>query len=348
MSAARQAPTTWNQADPDQMHDRLVAWARSVVGSSAEVSVVSRMPGHSGTSYGFDLSEPGTDPWHLVIRVPPFGVRRSGATDLLRQVPLLRLLDAHDVPVPRVRFSDDDERWFGTPYLVVDRVDGSMPGDIFAGAVPAPTRERRDVLFDQAMDVLGRIHAVDTAALPDGWATPLHLPDLLDHWLRLLERSKSTDLIAEGRALHAKLRATVPASPPPAGLVHGDFYQNNWMSSGDRLTAVLDWESGHLGPAPIDVGYVAMMYDPQSWDPALRTDLVDHGRSEYLLARYEHASGRALEHPAWYRALAGLRLGTLTAYFLRLHRTGRRPDHTWETIEPSAASMFSRATSLLS
>lgn len=346
MSAPGVDPTDWDQADPEQMHDRLAAWARSVAGGSADVGAVSRMPGHSGTTYGFDLHLPGADPQQLVIRVPPLGVRRSGVTDLLRQVPLLRLLEAADVPVPRVRSSGDDERWFGTPYLVVERVEGSMPGDIFAGAVPAPTRERRDVLFDQAIDVLARVHGVDAGALPQGWATPVHLPDLLGHWLRLLERCESPDLIAAGRGLHARLSATVPASRPPTGLVHGDFYQNNWMSCGDRLTAVLDWESAHLGPAPIDAGYVSMMYDPHSWDPALRTDLVDHDRPDHLLARYERASGRPLPHLEWYRALAGLRLGTLTAYFLRLHRTGRRPDDTWETIGPSAAPMFDRAASL--
>jgi len=90
-----------------------------------------------------------------------------------------------------------------------------------------------------------------------------------------------------------------------------------------------------------------MMYDPASWDPALRTDLVDDDRPERILARYETTSGRPPGHPQWYRALTGPRLGTLTAYFLRLHRIGRRPDETWETIGPSAAYMFARATELV-
>lgn len=336
--------TDWDQGDPDRMRDRLAAWALAEAGS--DVGAVARMPGHSGISYGFELNgEP------LVIRVPPLGVKRSGTTDVLRQVPLLRLLDAHDVPVPRVRFSGDDERWFGTPYLVVERVPGAMPGDIFDGVPPAPSDVERDALFGQAVDTLVRIHGIDPAPLPDGWATPVVLTELLDQWLRLLERCEDTSLnlgvdsalIDAGRGL----RASVP-EPPATGLVHGDFYQNNWMASGSTLTAVLDWESAHLGPAPIDAGYLAMMYDPASWDPALRTDLVDDHRPERLLARYEATSGRTLEHPEWYRALAGLRLGTLTVYFLRLHRTGRRPDETWETIGPSAASMFARATELVS
>lgn len=321
------------------MHDRLAAWARA---SGQVVGDVSRMPGHSGISYGFALDgEP------LVIRVPPLGVKRSGTTDVLRQVPLLRLLESHGVPVPRVHSGGDDERWFGTPYLIVERVRGAMPGDIFAGAVPAPSESERDALFDQAVDALVRVHGIDPAPLPPGWAEPVDLTGLLDHWLRLLERCEDAALMEAGRDLHARLRASVPETSP-AGLLHGDFYQNNWMASGSELTAVLDWESAHLGPAPIDAGYLAMMYDPASWDPGLRTDLVDDDRPGRILARYESTSGRPLDHPGWYRALAGLRLGTLTAYFLRLHRTGRRPDETWETIGPSAAYMLGRAGELAS
>ena len=126
--------------------------------------------------------------------------------------------------------------------------------------------------------------------------------------------------------MHSRLHASVPDSAPGTGLVHGDFYQNNWMASDGRLTAILDWESGHLGPTSIDVGYVAMMYDAASWDPALRTDLVDVDRPEHLLDRYASAAGAPVCHAAWFRALAGLRLGALTAYFVRLHRALRAAD----------------------
>jgi aminoglycoside phosphotransferase (APT) family kinase protein len=189
------------------MHDRLVAWARA---AGHDTGAVSRMPGHSGISYGFELDgEP------LVIRVPPLGVKRSGTTDVLRQVPLLRLLDAHDVPVPRVRFSGDDERWFGPPYLVVERVPGAMPGDIFAGAVPAPSDVERDELFGRAVDALVRIHEIDPAPLPDGWATPVVLIELLDHWLRLLERCEDPSLIDAGRDLHAGCTRRSRTRRPP-------------------------------------------------------------------------------------------------------------------------------------
>ena len=60
----------------------------------------------------------------LVMRMPPKGVRQSGNTDVLRQVPLLHALKRHGVPVPTVRWSGDDLRWFEVPYLMVERLPG--------------------------------------------------------------------------------------------------------------------------------------------------------------------------------------------------------------------------------
>lgn len=334
----------WDRDDPAQVHARLDRWARAEHGAHARVGDVVRMPGHSGTTYGFTLVGTGADA-HLVIRVPPWGVKHDGVTDVLRQVPLLEVLADHGVPVPRVRASGDDPRWFGTPYLVVDRVDGAMPGDMFGGEVPAPTRDERDVLFEAAMGALARIHTVDVARLPEGWSTPTSPADLVEHWTALLERSGWPELEPVGRVVRERLLARVPTATSP-GLVHGDYYQNNWLVHRGALNAVLDWESAHLAPTAIDIGYVAMMYDAPSWDGALRTDLVDPGRPESLLDAYARAAGREPVAPTWFRALAGLRLGALTAYFLRLHRTGRRPDATWETIGRSAPSLLERAAAL--
>jgi len=53
--------------------------------------------------------------------------------------------------------------WFGTPYLIVDRVAGAAPGDVFAeGGAPAPAH----AVFAEAMRVLARIHATPP---PSAW-----------------------------------------------------------------------------------------------------------------------------------------------------------------------------------
>lgn len=336
----------WPQDDPAAVRDRLRDWAREHASPDVTVDAVERLPGHSGITYGFDLhARAGRD--RLVLRVPPLGVRRQGNTDLLRQVPVLRALTAHAVPVPRVRWSGADPRWFGTPYLVVDRLAGGTLGDVLVDREVPPDRPtgRRD-LFGQAVDALAAVHAVDVPAHLAGWDDPRPLPGLVDRWLRLLGRWADPATARVGAAAARQLLERLPRSPGPAGLVHGDFYSNNWLYDGARLTAVLDWEAAHTGPVAIDVGWLCMMYDPSSWDPARRPDLAVSPTPEFLLERYEAAAGVSVVDPDWFRALAGLRLAALTAYYRGLHRSGQRPDPAWEWIGGSLPAMLDRAVEL--
>lgn len=151
----------------------------------------------------------------------------------------------------------------------------------------------------------------------------------------------------QSRAAVAGLCRHLPADAGPVGLVHGDFYSNNWLFDGPRLSAVLDWEVVHVGQAAADLGWLAMMYDPASWDPAHRADIALSPAPEALLARYEARSGRALTEPDWFRALAGVRMAALTTYFLAQHRHGNLHDPTWERIATSVPFMLARAVDLL-
>ena len=59
------------------------------------------------------------------------------------------------------------------------------------------------------------------------------------------------------------------------------------------------------------------------------------------------AYGAPLRDVAWFRALAGMRLAALTAHYLRMHRSGQRPDATWEGFGESVPYMLDRAVAVL-
>ena len=59
------------------------------------------------------------------------------------------------------------------------------------------------------------------------------------------------------------------------------------------------------------------------------------------------AYGAPLLDVAWFRALAGLRLAALTVHYLRMHRTGQRPDATWEAFGASVPYILGRALAVL-
>jgi len=322
---------TWRQDDAAAMQERLQRWAADTLGPNTVVDGLERMPGHSGITWAFTV-----DDQRLVLRMPPLGARRSAATDVHRQAPLLVALAEHGVPAPTLRWSGEHGHWFGTPYLIVDRVAGASPGDVFAvGGAPAPSR----AVFAEAMRVLARIH---DSPPPSDWRAATPLAAVVDHWRKLLEETPEPSWIPAGAALHERLRAAVPAVGP-LGLVHADFYANNWMVAGGGLVAVLDWEGAHRGDGRVDVGWIAMIYDRASWHPAQRPDIADAPDPEELVAAY----GTPLDDVAWFRALAGMRLAALTAHYLRMHRSGRRPDATWEAFGESVPYILGRAVDLL-
>ena len=129
----------------------------------------------------------------------------------------------------------------------------------------------------------------------------------------------------------------------PAGLVHADYYANNWMIADGALVAVLDWEGAHRGDARVDIGWIAMMYDRASWHPDQRPDIAAAPEPEELVAAY----GTPQADVAWFRALAAMRLAALTAHYLRMHRSGQRHDATWESFGVSVPYMLDRAVALL-
>ena len=51
------------------------------------------------------------------------------------------------------------------------------------------------------------------------------------------------------------LEANAPPTPAQPSLVHGDFRTGNYIISGGRLAAVLDWEFCHWGDPDEDVGW---------------------------------------------------------------------------------------------
>jgi aminoglycoside phosphotransferase (APT) family kinase protein len=65
--------------------------------------------------------------------------------------------------------------------------------------------------------------------------------------------------------------------------------------------------------------------------------------AEEIVAAYEAATGRAVEHLGWYRGLAAWRMAAITAMNHRLHVEGRRVDPTWDLIAESFESMVGAA-----
>jgi aminoglycoside phosphotransferase (APT) family kinase protein len=322
---------------------QLDAWAAAHYDEGVTVSPPEVMPGHAGLSFGFRVERHGTVLDDLVVRLPPAGVRRSGNTDVLRQVPLLRALARAGVPVAPVPWWDADERWFGVPYLMTSR----LPGDTYVMRDPSAVHgdlSPADVL-GQAVEALAQVHLVDWRVDLADWEAPKDLDAEIRFWDPLLEKSGDAH-IDLGRRVGELLRDRLPETRY-LGVFHGDFQTNNVLFHDGRLVAVLDWEISGIGDQLLDLGWLLMMNDAASW--ADGAGLPGLPPFEAIVERYAIASGRpvTLADVAWYRALSGYRFGVISCFNVMLHRSGKRPDPEWDRIAPSIPYLFGRAEELL-
>lgn len=343
--------------EPGELEPLLEAFCRAKTGDRrAEVSGIEVLPGHAGFSWGFTVRHgAGSAPreeW-LVLRLPPPGVRWVGTADVVRQARVMRALRDTPVPVPAVRWAGDDLQWFGRPYSVVERLPGET---LWLTEALAPRPITFDAPFlhrvaEQAAAALAALHRVDwQAKLPD-WGPPLSLEDEVLRWDWLLartadpERAADPSLTAAGPTVRDRLLARVPP-PPQHGIFHGDYQWTNLLVYEGRLLAVLDWELAGVGATGMDVGWLAVFSDPESWVGRARST-APLPRAEEIVALYEEALGEPMSGIRWYRALAGYKFALITGLNLSLHRRGKRPDPHWEDIGPSAPRLLERALEML-
>ena len=324
----------------EEITQRLQAWAQGQFGGQAQVAGVKSLGGHSQVTVGFEVSAPGQETERLVLKMPPPGVTARNNFDVMRQVPVLQALHAHGVPAPQACYWSADTSAFGGPFLMMSRLRGSSPGDVFSHEAGRGIVDR-DRQFGDAVRTLTRIHCVGEQDL-QGWGVVRKVDEEIEHWVQVVHKSSDQAWIAQAMRVREKLLRNQPEHVP-IGLVHGDYYTNNWVFDGAELAGVVDWEGASLGPVLLDLGWVCMMYDPESWGPLRRAKMGWEPKPEIFVEWYAQHSELDLTHIDWYRALAAYRLACITAYYFELHRTGKRHNPAWDVLGEAFPFMLSAA-----
>jgi aminoglycoside phosphotransferase (APT) family kinase protein len=166
------------------------------------------------------------------------------------------------------------------------------------------------------------------------------LRDEITRWDRILAKAPDASWASAGQRVRERLLQSMPPSPPPA-LVHGDYQPGNLLYEAGRMTGIIDWELASIGSPLLDVGWLMMLADHQSWQPDW-TPVCP--LTPLAIAERYGADPRAM---AWWQALAGYRLGAIACLNVYLHRSGRRPDVVWERFALAIPTMFGRAAALL-
>lgn len=334
-------------SDPAAVRDRLEHWARAHYDGGATVPQAWPMPGNAGLSFGFDVVDGRGTTWPLVIRLSPPGVLRRGNTDVLRQVPLLATLAEAGVPVARVTWASGDAAWFGTDALVQERLT-AWPLHLWEPRLSHPAAaEDVGPFLDQAVVALAAIHRTPWKDSLGDWEPMRTIASEVEFWSQLLARSGQPALARAGGRLGEDLLARQPADLQ-LGIFHGDYQTNNvlYAEAGD-LVAVIDWEISGLGPQLLDLGWLALFTDPSCWDAGYAAGMQVVAEPATLRHRYEDAAQAPVDSFDFFRAFACYRFGVIAAFNLRLHRTGRRVDASYDRIAPSVPTLFERGRELV-
>ena len=232
------------------------------------------------------------------------------------------------MPAPAPAVVVTDLGWIGSPFLVMPRVVGDIPGPapLFDPYVRDAGPALQRLMYDGLIDTLAAIHAVpwrDTALESLGPGTRLR--DAVDYWAAYVAwSSQGEPLPALAEALEWCARH-LPAERD-AVLLWGDVRLGNLVFDAERrVTAVLDWDLASLGPPELDLGW---LFGLEFMMEALFGARVPGfpGTLE-ALERYERRTGYEAKDLAWHEVFALVRALAINDRHQRITRDPRRREN---------------------
>ena len=123
--------------DPDETARQLTAWLTGVAGLDDVCVGAIEIPaatGFSNETVLFDATwADGAEAHRLVVRIAPQAYQVFFETNFESQFRVMDALGDHsDVPIPTMLWFEADPAWFGSPFWIMERVDGQVPSDVAA------------------------------------------------------------------------------------------------------------------------------------------------------------------------------------------------------------------------
>ncbi|HVV38503.1 MAG TPA: phosphotransferase family protein [Acidimicrobiales bacterium] len=243
----------------------------------------------------------------LILRMDPPGAASGG---LAREAGLLRGAAGVGVPVPEVIAHGDGRDGVGSPYIVMNHIDGEtiarriLRDDEYASARPLMAR--------QCGEILANIHRIPldvVEGLPDD--------DPLEKYANVYKLFGQPHPTFE---LALKFLRERRPSTTRRTIVHGDFRNGNLIVGPEGVRAVLDWELTHIGDPIEDLGWLCA----NAWRFGGELPVGGFGTYDDLIAGYELASGETVDRAAlnWWEAAANLSWGVICIAQANTHRSG--------------------------
>ncbi|MFO8102452.1 MAG: phosphotransferase [Dehalococcoidia bacterium] len=300
------------EADLFDIQSKLLDWLRGKMPQARDMTV-SNMErsgaGFTSESFLFDLGwkEGGEDKSAgMVLRCEGTSYPTYPDPKVKKQFQILERLAATNVPVPGVYWFEDDPSLLGTPFYVMEKLDGIVPSEFppyhsYGICYDAPV-SRRERMWWGVFEALAALHLLDWKGLdlaflgiPGEGAGPLEAD--LDYWGKYLNWARD-----EPEERHPVLEAALGwlrrnlYEPEHLALCWGDARLPNAIFSPDGgLQGLLDWDIAWLGDPESDLAFVLTL-DHLLGEGIGVPRLEGLPGKEETVKRYEALTGRKVRH----------------------------------------------------
>ena len=228
-----------------------------VAGFSGPLSVSQFKGGQSNPTYRLDTPSGRA----FVLRRKPPGKLLPGAHAVDREARVMSALGRQGFPVPRIHGLCEDESVIGTPFFVMDLVEGRI---VWEATFPGLSSAERAAHFDAMNATIARLHNFDPneTDLGDYGRATGFVERQVARWSKQYEGDVEAGRVAAMDRLVDWLKDNLPPDSGDGRIVHGDYRCDNMIFAPDeaRVVAVLDWELSTLGDPVADFVYHLMMY----------------------------------------------------------------------------------------
>ena len=230
----------------------------------------------------------------MVLRKQPGGAILKGAHAVDREFRVMSALASTDVPVPAPVHYHAGSDILGTPFYLMERLDGRVFHD---AALPGIAPSERRAIFTAMASVLAKLHRIDPeeVGLGDFGRPGNYFARQIARWSKQWVESPTRDIAALDW-LADWLLENLPPDDGQVSIAHGDFRLGNLMfhPSEPRVIAILDWELSTLGHPLADLGFCLMTWHSTAdeYRGILGLDLAALGipfQSEFIDAYYAQA-----------------------------------------------------------